>query len=281
MFGSWARRELTDGSDNDWAVLVRGNPEREEVAQLLARCRKRFGDTPPGDQAIFGVAFTGDELTTQIGLEPDTNRVLTRRMLLLVESVTACGRLHEETREAILDAYLDRNAKDYRPPRFLLNDLIRYWRTICVDYEGKFWGPSPDPRKRVLRNAKLRTSRKILFAGALLPVLLCHRITRSHFEDYLLAQLRAAPTDNLAAAYLSVEGMEEAGGRFMLAYDRWIELIGDAAKRRELEQLTEVDQGRSNLFATVREIGKELDEGLDALLFESSLAETTRKFGIF
>lgn len=281
MFGSWARRELTEGSDNDWAVLVREDPDRDEVNRLLEMCRNRFRDDPPGDQAIFGVAFTGRELTAQIGLEPDTNRVLTRRMLVLVESVTACGPFHEETREAILRAYLDRNSKDYRPPRFLLNDLIRYWRTICVDYEGKFWGPSPDPAKRVLRNAKLRTSRKILFSAALLPVLLCHRIASNHFEGYLLAQFRAAPTENLAAAFLSVGDMEEVGGRFLLAYDRWIRLIGNEGNRSELERLTEADQDASAVFEEVREIGKELDEGLEALLFESSLAETTRKFGIF
>lgn len=281
MFGSWARAELVEGSDNDWAVLFRDRHDKEWIEQLLERCRDRFGADPPGGQAIFGVAFAGGELIEQIGLEPDTNKLLTRRVLLLTESVTACGAIHEETRKMILRAYLDRNAKDYRPPRFLLNDLIRYWRTICVDYEGKFWGPSPDRRKRVLRNAKLRTSRKVLFAGALLPVLLCHRITSEHFGYYLLAQFRAPPVDNLAAAFLSVENMEEAGGRALLAYDRWIGLIGDPDKRRELEALTEEQQSGSDLFKEVREIGRELDEGLEALLFESGLAETTRKFGIF
>jgi len=47
-----------------------------------------------------------------------------------------------------------------RVPRFLLNDLVRYWRTMAVDFaakrrerEGAGWG---------LRNFKLRMSRKLI-----------------------------------------------------------------------------------------------------------------------
>jgi hypothetical protein len=47
----------------------------------------------------------------------------------------------------------------------LLNDLTRYWRTICVDFEGKHRDTQGNDPKWVSRNAKLRTSRKLLFAG--------------------------------------------------------------------------------------------------------------------
>jgi len=40
-------------------------------------------------------------------------------------------------REHVLDGYLRGDVKDHRPPRFFLNDVIRYWRTITVDFVGK------------------------------------------------------------------------------------------------------------------------------------------------
>lgn len=75
----------------------------------------------------------------------------------------------------LLDRYLDQSVKPQRPPRFLLNDVIRYWRTMCVDFAGK---EREGPEKWGLRNAKLRTARKILFAGGLLPVLECESRTK-------------------------------------------------------------------------------------------------------
>jgi len=98
-------------------------------------------------------------------------------MLVLLESVAASNlAVHEAVRRAILAGYLAESSRDGLVPRFLLNDVVRYWRTIGVDFAGKQrrrrgegWG---------LRNAKLRTSRKVLFAGGLLPVFRCQGLSR-------------------------------------------------------------------------------------------------------
>jgi hypothetical protein len=53
--------------------------------------------------------------------------------------------------------------EEHKICRFLLNDVIRYWRTICVDFEFK----TADANKpRAIRLIKLRLSRMLLyFAG--------------------------------------------------------------------------------------------------------------------
>jgi hypothetical protein len=281
LFGSWGRGELTEQSDDDWAVLA--DPGAPGVAAALDASRRVLGvaEREPGPQEFFGIAFSCDELVANIGLDADSNANLTRRMLLMLESRAVVGSdAHARCFAQVLDAYLGYGVRDYRPPRFLLNDLIRYWRTICVDFEGKRRGAQGDDPKYATRNAKLRTSRKVLFAGGLLPVLLCHMRTAAEMPGFLTRQLRAPPTDRLAAAFLQ-QGAVAEGVRALSAYDRWIGLLGRPDARAELARLRESDREGSELFAAIREIGDELQRGLLALLYETGLSPLTRWYGLF
>lgn len=136
VFGSWARHELTELSD-DWAVLVRGDATGDpDVHRVVALAERHLGtgSRKPGAQGIFGEAISCADLADKIGLQEDTNTNLTRRALLLLESVELAGMAHAACRRRVLDRYLNYGIKDYRPPRFLLNDVVCYWRTIGVDW---------------------------------------------------------------------------------------------------------------------------------------------------
>ena len=277
LFGSWGREELTSESDDDWAVLD------DASETTLARARAVLGgaDRDPGQQDLFGLSFSCDELVRNIGLDADTNTNLTRRMLLLLESRAVAGRAaHARCVGQVLDAYLGHGVRDFQPPRFLLNDLIRYWRTICVDFEGKRRSAQGDDPKYAARNAKLRTSRKVLFAGGLLPVLLCHMKEASEMPAFLTRQLACSPVDRLAAAFIQQQAVPE-GVRAIAAYDRWIGLMGDPAVREELASLRQATRDESALFAQIREIGDDLQRGLLALLYETGLSPLTRWYGLF
>jgi hypothetical protein len=277
LMGSWGRSEVTSGSDDDYMVLVTGEmrdevrPSKEEIETIL--------DRAPGKQGIFGEPVSSRVMIEKIGLDGDSNTNLSRRMLFLLESTDATNpELADTTRDQLLNRYLDESVKDYRPPRFLLNDVIRYWRTMCVDFAGKEY---EGPEKWGLRNVKLRTARKVLFAGGLLPVFECARLTAEQMPEYLREQLRMPPVDRIAEAFLR-HGAADPGGRALGAYDDFLALLDDERSRAELEALTRSQAGSSEVFAEAIRFGNELEHGLLAMLFETdSLPRLVREFGIF
>lgn len=280
LFGSWGRGEVTDQSDYDWAVLVDG-AERDGVDPSPAAVEAVFGpgEQGPGPQGVFGTTVFCDHLVERIGLDADDNRNLTRRMLLLLESVGVTGGgVRDRCRDRVLAGYLDDEISDYRPPRFFLNDLIRYWRTICVDFVGK--QREGEDRKWALRNLKLGTSRKILFAGGLLPILLCHRYRAEDMDGFLRSALDRPSVDRIAAAFLEL-GAADAGVRAIGAYDRFLAMTADAAVREELARVTRADAAGSVVFEEGRRLGREVEQGLQALLFGTQIEPLVREYGIF
>jgi Nucleotidyltransferase domain len=285
VFGSWARGELTPGSDDDWAVLTLDPPVGEQqtaVDEAMAAAGRHLGAGihAPGSQDIFGCAFDADTLASKIGLHEDTNQNLTRRLLLLLESRAIAGDVHEIGWSRVLERYLNYGVKDYHVPRFLLNDLVRYWRTICVDFEGKHREGGGEDPKWVSRNAKLKTSRKLLFAGGLIPIMLCDLKDTDQMPGFLTSWLKARPLDRLAAAFDWADMQSEAV-RTLDAYDRWLAIQLDEDARAHLRSLSESTRHDSPLYIEIREIGERFQRGLEALLFDSPLAPLARKFLIF
>ena len=277
LLGSWGRREVTARSDHDFLVLVDGaerdsvRPSPDELRDVLAAA--------PGQQGTFGTVAFCDHLVGRIGLDQDDNTNLTRRMLLVLESVPVAGDdAWRRCWERVIDGYLIDTTRDRHPPRFFLNDLIRYWRTIGVDFVGKERG---EPEKWGLRTAKLRTARKLLFASGLLPLLLCGELDRGEIRPFLIEQFSAPATDRVAWAFLHA-GANDAGVRTLRSYDRWLRMLDDDAVREELGSLTREQTMGSPTFQEVRRLALDLEQGLLALLFDTQpLRALTREYAIF
>ncbi len=280
LFGSWGRREITGNSDDDFVVLAEnesGTPPKPTVAEVA----DLLGGREPGSEGTFGQQVSLSALRDNIGLDADNNSNLTQRMLLILESVAVWGEdLHARARRVLLDQYLRAHSADYQPPRFLLNDLVRYWRTIAVDFEGKMreregdgWG---------LRNAKLRLSRKALFAGGLLPVLECRHYRVADMLDHLVSRMELPPLDRIADAFLDHGGVD-SGVRALQAYDEFLGILDDPSSRAELQRLGhDDDRAGSELWARIRDLGDTFEAGLLSLLFDDpELGRLTRQYLIF
>lgn len=287
LMGSWGRLELTGGSDDDYVVLVRGlspggggwgsaNETAAAVAERFARDPGGF--SAPGRQGVFAeVVYSADLL--RVGLDDDTNTNLTRRMLLVLESVAAVhADVLDGVRLDVIQDYLRDALRDHRPSRFLLNDLVRYWRTIGVDFvakdrsrAGAGWG---------LRNAKLRTSRKLLFASGLLPMLRCHELRAEAIAPFLAEQFALPPTDRVADAFLRY-GAAAQGAEALAAYDAFIALLDDDAVRAELGALdSRAAAAASPRWREVAELGATIERNVLALLFGTELGPVTQRYAV-
>jgi predicted nucleotidyltransferase len=303
VYGSLARAEWTAGSDLDWTLLVDGgvDPQHSISVQRINDAIVKAGFNEPGRTGTFASLSISHDLVHRIGGQDDTNQNTTRRVLLLVESLPI-GRAdaYDRVKLHILHRYVEedwgiRYGSAALVPRFLLNDIVRYWRTMAVDFAqkqrergGKGWG---------LRNAKLRMSRKLLFTSGLVICLLCQldpdlaslRSSRRDIESsailvaYLKRRFGMTPLDVLAQA-VSEFSTDPSTPRLLFgAYDGFLAMLDDEERRKHLETLKPESFDDDLVFKDVRRLASDFQRGLIQLFFKDNpaLAELTMKYGVF
>lgn len=305
VFGSLARREWTTGSDVDWTLLVDSpaDPHHRSAAQEFGRRLDAAEYRPPGPAAVFGSLSFSHDLIHRIGGEHDTNTNMTQRLLLLLESTPlGNGDAHERVVRGIMRRYLEsersflaESGRRYKVPRFLLNDIVRYWRTVAVDYVSKQWERGDEGW--ALRNVKLRYSRKLMFASGLLLCFSCyldepadveHLLFKDEHEAaqkvqaHLARKLGVPPLDILCAA-LQRPLKKETATRILSAYDLFLQTLNDSDKRAQLKKLSPEASYADPVFKQLRDRSHEFDEGLTALFYEGNdaLRKLILKYGVF
>lgn len=291
LLGSIARREGTPGSDCDYFILQNGASPRttRRLLQIMEGIRRDLGTPAPGAQAVFGRVVIAANLYESIGLDIDTNVNMTRRILLLTESEPVLsGSTHPKVIDDILSRYCDDYLSPNRPPdapakvpRYLLNDLVRFWRTMAVDFGTKRWETGTDDS--YLRLAKLRITRKVLFAGPLMSLLLVpRRIAKSsQLQPYLTEALRKPPLAQLASA-VDLIGSKSALRDLLTAYDEFILLLyGD--ERKILKNRAPKDGSRfDELWDRCQCIGNTVQKSLEGLFFDDDALRTNfREYSVF
>ena len=283
MFGSLARNEMTAGSDLDWTLLVDGQCDTRHLDVTKAiKALVEKTNKPPGPTALFGTMAFSHELVHLIGGEADTNRNTTRRILLLLESrgMVDDDRVRDRVLRSILKRYLQEDLGYHalhdwkiRVPRFLLNDIVRFWRTMTVDYATKRRDRGSDGW--AIRNFKLRLSRKLIFAAGLAMCMSCElcpprALTDTKFdepadfyaelEDYLVAFSNKPPLE-VVAEFVQRFQAHDAGKAIFGAYDQFLAILGDQEKRARLEGLSIDEAAGDQVFQEARAIGTTFKTG--------------------
>jgi predicted nucleotidyltransferase len=306
VFGSVARQEVTSSSDLDWILLIDGQsiPEHKEQERVIESILAENRYSEPGKSGVFGKMVGSHDLVHNIGGEDDLNSNTTRRVLMLLESLPVGNReAFDRVRRQLLRRYLedDRGIRyssgNVRIPRFLLNDLTRYWRTVTVDFVYK--QRAENDKKWALRNAKLRMSRKLVFAAGLLHCFFCHLDTAasharaelnrpegdvSALTDYLEHQLSRTPLELMAQACLERKVRPATARAIFDNYDRSLAILDDKKKRDELERAkSHEDLRKSEAWKEVRDVSRPFHEGLVALFLndDEDLKTLTTIYGVF
>jgi hypothetical protein len=302
-FGSLARAEASQAeSDFDHAILAYGTVDTPEHIQRYRRAAdevcKKTGLKRPGASRIFGGLISGSDLVNRIGLDDDTNRTHTQRMLFLEESIPIIGvARHKQTVKAILKRYL----VDYREPglekpgvpRFLLNDIVRYWRTIAVDYQAKRWDElnpfetegSDDERapKWGMRYIKLRSTRKLAFCGTVTAILAPRLRDVAVDEELLCSEFEAPALARLAGllAYLDHDQDRDALRQILELADWFAEKFGDGDFRAEVNEVEHPRRPENNAaFAEARGKTEDLQRALEMLFQSTHPLRVSRQEGL-
>jgi predicted nucleotidyltransferase len=304
LFGSIARAEMTSGSDADWILLVDGQsfPEHQkqttDAGQLLHE--NHFGE--PGRSGVFGCMVSSHGLVHQIGGEDDKNSNTTRRVLLLLESVAVGDtEAYNRVRRQILNRYIrdDRGllygTGEVKVPRFLLNDLTRYWRTITVDFVYKQRADAG--KKWALRNAKLRMSRKLVFTSGLLRCFFCQidpaaaqareLLIRTNdptdLLSYLEGELIKTPLELLAQAASRDAITKSTAQKLFDSYDGFLGVLDDGQRREDLAHLSQDEMANSVVWQEIREMSRQFQSGLNELFYgqDESLKNLMISYGVF
>lgn len=290
-FGSIGRNEWTTGSDLDWTLLIDGqaDPAHLQTAQRIRDDLATVVIKKPGPTGVFGNMAFSHDIIHRIGGENDTNTNMTQRILLLLESIVIGSNsdAYDRVIRGILNRYLEEETsfshsseRPYGVPRFLLNDIVRFWRTMAVDFANKQreragvgWG---------LRNTKLRMSRKLIFAAGLLICFDCELGTpQATLLEHLLSLTKRTPLEILADAVLTY-GTDECAVNIFSAYDQFLTMLGDTAIREHLDKLTAHHAQHDPVFQEVRKISHAFRDGLSKLFFETKgLSELTIEYGVF
>lgn len=233
IVGSYGRKEASPESDLDFFFLAdkRSRDFSKEIATFRRLLSKHGIRKPSSDGAFDSYVETCEGMVANIGGFDDPTQKLTRRLLFLLEGDCLYNRaLFDKCRRRLISHYVRRTITEHQLCKFLLNDLIRYYRTICVDFEckthenGKSWGD---------RNIKLQFSRKLLYFSGILVVA---ETWQSHWQTkriLLMKYLKQTPIERMT----SICG-EQAKGALQM-YDDFLEEMAKPAVREMLKETSD------------------------------------------
>ncbi len=196
--GSIGRMEAGPNSDLDIFVLS-GSPKMTRLKEVrvlskIADLNDELGFPPFSDEMRYMKVYDSMQLINDTGKpRDDSENSFTTRMLIILESAPLGNEcLYNDIVYQVCENYFrDNKGKKNFKPLFLINDLLRYWRTLCLNYEQCRDDPSKPWRKK---NINLRFSRLTTVFSTVAMLM----IDNPQCADDLIPFLKLTPLERLA-----------------------------------------------------------------------------------
>ena len=212
--------------------------------------------------------YTVDELVKTLGHpNDDASNTFTARLLLLLESKPLLGEdVYWEAISDVITAYWGDFAdhKNEFVPAFLANDILRIWRTFCVNYEART-AREPDEKKakRKLKNYKLKHSRLLTCYSALAYLLAAFAARRTVTPDDARRMVALTPTGRLDAVVQEFGADTEIVEKLLAAYEKFLTNT-DASEGELVNRFMESTKSRQ-YFSEANEFGDLVWQLLDGM----------------
>lgn len=162
----------------------------------------------------------------------DSENSFTTRMLLLLESAPLGNQsLYLEIVRKICENYFrdNKGKKNFRP-LFLINDLLRFWRTLCLNYEQCRDDPAKPWRKK---NINLRFSRLTTVFSTIAMLM----VDKPQTSEALIPRIELTPLQRLAMTVDVMKNRDfaEEFPRFLDHYATFLRVKDNPQPERLLE----------------------------------------------
>lgn len=275
LIGSFARGEASDYSDLDLFIVGCGTQE-ERVrrnldgilikAELIKATRNLEFPEFSGDGEYL-MHYTVDDLVETLGTRDDDKaNTFTARLLLLLESRPL---LEEKVYSNVISKVIDAYWEDYREhesqfvPAFLVNDILRLWRTFCVNYEAgtkKKEEVADQKAKRKLKNYKLKFSRLLTCYSGLVYLMAVMAEKGTVSPDDAKDMVSLYPTERLEwlKGQAKFVNQENRVDKILSLYGNFLKKT-DAPKEQLIERFTDRNES-GEAFQEAKEFGDQVYE---------------------
>jgi hypothetical protein len=282
--GSFGRREASSHSDLDLFIVGKSRSDKRKGSLLsrldeicikadLIEVTRKLNIKEFSGEGRYLVHYSVEEFRSSLGTpEDDVKNTLTARLLLLLESRPLLEKaVYEEVIAEVLEAYW-RDYADHRKdfiPAFLTNDILRLWRTFCVNYEARSLRvPESKKAEGKLENFKLKHSRLLTCYSAILYLLGVYRRQQTVTPVDAVAMTQLTPTErlewllgqsHLAESHENVINLLSQYERFLRTTNKdERELVSDfMSKEKSRSYMSEAAEFGNTVFDVLTSIGGE------------------------
>lgn len=211
--GSYGRLEAGPQSDLDVFIVSLNNEGEARVAAKIDGIRQimiknnlivaaRESELPDFDAGgKFLETHLYKDIVSEIGSPSDDfKNTFTGRMLLILESqpIIGCDIYNKLRMDSVNSYFADfsGNESDF-VPYFLVNDILRMWRTFCVNYEYFNNSENRGSSWRV-KNLKLKYTRMLTCYSALIYILLIYKLYGTVTPDDVIEMSKITPIQRVS-----------------------------------------------------------------------------------